>query len=143
MGRPLPTIEEKKIMDGFAERMTFALTAPLVAHPSWMDIITPEQKMKAQMYRLAKVKDGEEDEQATDFEAMLWLSTASLNAPLGRNAYNIYAFLFRKFYPDQAKEIFQHDGKVLDRYIEQPLLRELKRKIYNSQRKALKERRRS
>lgn len=140
MGGVLPTPEEKKIINRFAERMSFALLAPVVAHPVWRSIITDEQKRKAQMYRLAKLKNGEDDEEATDFETLLWLSTASLDAPLDRHVLNIYAHLFHKFYPEQAKEIFDNDGMTLDVHMEEPKLRELKRKIYNSQKKALKER---
>ncbi len=139
LGGLVPTAEEKKAWDSFADRLVFALTVPLIAHPSWMSIITPKQKMKAQMYRLAKVKNGEDDGLATDYEAMLWLSTASLDAPLDRHAYNIYAHVFRKFYPDKS-DFMGNDGKVLDIHMEEPLLRELKRKIYNSQKEALKQR---
>lgn len=140
LGGVLPTPEEKKVMDRYAERMTFALTAPMIVHPVWRSIITDKQKTKAMMYRLAKVK-GEDDEQATDYEAMLWLSTASLDAPLDRDAFNIYAYVFRKFYTEQANEIFsEHEGRHLDQHMEAPLLIRLKRDIYKSQKKALKKR---
>ena len=142
LGGALPAKEEKKAFNRMAERLAFCFSAPVVAHPSWSSIITPEQKAKAQMYRLAKVKNGEDDGQATDFEALLWISTASLDSPLDRHAFNIYAYLFRKLYPDQANEIFSdHEGRTLDKHMEEPRLRELKQKIYNSQVQALKERR--
>ena len=142
-GGVVPSKEEEKAFNRLAERLAFCLSAPVVAHPSWSSIITKEQKTKAQMHRLAKLKNGEDDGQATDYEAMLWLSTASLDTPLDRHAYNIYVYLFRKFYPEQAEEIFdQHEGRTLDKHMEEPKLRELKQKIYNSQKEALKERKR-
>ena len=91
------------------------------------------------MYRLLKVK-GEDDGQATDFEAMLWIHTASLATPLDRHVFNIYAYLFRKYYPEQASNIFsEHEGVHLDVHLEASNLRGLKEKIYLSQVKALKE----
>ena len=142
-GGVVPSKEEEKAFSAralLAERLAFCLSAPVVAHPSWSSIITKEQKTKAKMHRLAKLKNGEEDGQATDYEAMLWLSTFSLDSPLDRHAFNIYAYLFRKCYPEQASEIFsEHEGVHLDKHLEEPLLRELKQRIYKSQREALKE----
>lgn len=136
----VPTKEEKKVMEGYAEKLAFCLTAPVVAHPSWSSIITPDQKSKAQMYRLAKLMSGNLDEEATDFEALLWLQTASLVAPLDRHAFSVFAYVFRKCFPEQATEIFSdNEGVFLDKHLEEPLLRELKRKIYKSQKRHLKE----
>jgi len=126
-------------MEGYAERLAFCLCAPVVAHPTWASIITPEQKSKATTHRLAQLMSGKLDEGATDYEAMLWLSTASLDSPLDRHAYKIYAYLFRKYYPEQASEIFSdNEGVFLDKHMEEPLLRELKMKIYKSQKEHLK-----
>lgn len=139
LGGLVPSKEEKNLMEGYAGRLAFCFSAPIIAHPSWASIITQAQKSKATTYRLAKLMKGNLNEEATDFEAMLWLSTASLDAPLDRNAFNIYAYLFRKCMPEQANEIFDdHEGVFLDKHMEEPLLRELKTKIYKSQKEQLK-----
>ena len=138
MGKPLPTKEEAKAIDRYAERMAFCLTAPVIAHPLALDTIDSKMKDRAKTERLAKLMKGEDDGLATDYEAMIYLSSASLVAPLDRTAYNVYAHLFQKIFPEQAKEIFDRQDFNLD-YLADRLLLRLKRSIHDSQLKAVKE----
>ncbi|GAG64663.1 unnamed protein product [marine sediment metagenome] len=108
----------------------------------WKDMITQDQKDKATIYRMVQIMSGRLTEGATDYEAMLWLMTASLAAPLDRNARKIYAYLFRKVFPDKVNDVFDsHEGVFLDKHFEEPLLRRLKMSIFKSQLDHLKAKR--
>jgi len=111
------------------EMLAEAFTSPIIGHPGWVDTITKEQKDRIQIERLKQIaaSKGEKLMEATDYEAMVYLMTASLAAPLGRHFYSIYTWLFRKFYPDKAKTIFEkYEGQKLD-LVEQQDLHNLKR----------------
>jgi len=79
------------------------------------------------MKQLAQTK-GQKIEMATDYEAMIYLSTASLSAPLSRSAQKIYFHLFKKFYPQKSDFIPDYEAK-LDIQTEPELVR-LKRWLY-------------
>lgn len=82
---------------------------PIIGHIEWVESITPEMKQRIEIERLKQIKNanGNKINIATDYEACVYMSTLSLAQPLGRVAYNIYCYLFKQFYPEQAKEIFE------------------------------------
>jgi len=102
---------------------------PIIGHTGWEDAITEEQKQRIEIERMKQVKeaDGKPITEATDYEAMVYIMTASLSEPLSSTWLNIYTYLFRKFYPDKAKEIFsEHEGQKLEQWVEEPDLKRLK-----------------
>jgi len=127
--RRLEREERKKI-----NMIVLAVKAPIVVWPGYWDLVKDEWKVKAVMYRLLKLMRGDWSEKATDYEAMIYLSTASLSAPLGNEWGRIFCWLFRKFYPDAAEQFGMKDE--LHDYERQELER-LKEWIYRKQREAL------
>jgi len=101
--------------------------APIVAYTGCEDIITEEMKTRIQIERLAEPFS----ETATDYEAMVYLHTASLALPLSREWYNIYTYLFSKYHPEKAKEIEVHTERISE--LEERELSQLKKWIYRQQ----------
>ena len=102
--------------------------APIIAHKGWEDMVTEDMKLKAQIERLANPSK----DLATDYEAMIYLHTASLATPLG-DLESVYSYLFSKYYPNQAREIGVYKDKINDR--EERELTKLKKWIYGKQNK--------
>lgn len=103
------------------EQMVFALTVPLVVWRGCERDARDEWKAKAKMYRLAKLLKGDDDGLATDYEAMIYISTASLSVPLGHSWYRIYVHLFRQFYEGHADrmgienvELYEYEVRTLN-----------------------------
>jgi len=108
---------------------------PIIGHTAWADSITSEQKARIKVERLKQIAeaDGEKITEATDYEAMIYLSTLSLAEPLGRVAQKIYFHLFKKFYPDKSDFIPDYEAK-LDIQSE-PELKRLKQWLYKVSKK--------
>jgi hypothetical protein len=103
--------------------------APIIAYTGWEDVVTDEMKNRIQIERLANPLM----ETATDYEAMVYLHTASLATPLSREMTNIYSYLFSKYRTKQAKEIGVYIDKISE--TEQRELTKLKKWIYDKQTK--------
>ena len=117
----------------------YAILSPIVVDPRWTDI--PENlKFKAFMYRLLEAPECVETEMATEFDALVYLHTASLSVPFGRVWFNIYAYLFRKFFPKHAEKIGLPEIQL--NQLEQEELKKLRKWIFKQQIKAIKEKKR-
>ena len=103
--------------------------APIIAYTGWEDVVTEEMKNKIQMERLANPLM----ETATDYEAMVYLHTASLSTPLSTEMTNIYSYLFSKYHGEQAKKIGVYSDKITES--EQRELTNLKDWIFKKQMK--------
>lgn len=105
----------------------------IVAHPAWASTVTEEQKMRVEMERMKQIRDsdGNKIDCSTEYEAMLYLMTWSLAAPIGEQWTRIYSYLFKKFYPEQSKAIGAHKYETeLRDLMDLPELERLKRWIY-------------
>ena len=133
-----------KDADQFVDRVMYALTAPYMYFPPWDTIWEAnDNKTKSVMYRLAHHKEIFEQQQCSEFEAMLYVSTATLAHPPGHDWFIIYAWLFRRWRPDQAAEIFDsHEGEELNVNQQEDLAR-LRRWIFNQQMAHLKAKRKA
>jgi len=109
------------------EKQIKRLFAPIIAYTGWKDVVTGDMKTRIQMERLANPSS----ETATDYEAMVYLHTASLATPLSREMTNIYSFLFSKYHSEQAKGIGVYAEKITEQ--EQRELSKLKKWIYDKQ----------
>ena len=93
-------------MDRKIERLAKALTSPVIAFRGGEGYVTEDMIFKVRIHRLKALTESKElKDEATDYEAMVYLSTASLCQPLSRMWLNIYFHLFSQFYPEQTKEI--------------------------------------
>jgi hypothetical protein len=73
-------------------------------------------------------------ETATDYEAMVYLHTASLATPLSREMTNVYSYLFSKYHTGQAKKIDVYMDKITE--TEERELSRLKKWIFQKQMKS-------
>jgi hypothetical protein len=101
--------------------------APIIVYTGWEDVVTDEMKNRIQIERLANPLK----ETATDYEAMVYLHTASLATPLSREMTSIYSYLFSKYHTKQAKEIGVYMDKITE--IEERELTQLKDWIFKKQ----------
>jgi len=132
------TVEDyEKSKKMFTQLVEALFSRPIIGHIMWVDSITTEQKARIKIERMKQIAQakGEKITEATDYEAMVYVMTASLAMPLDRWWFNIYAFLFRKFYPEKANEIFEpHEGQKLE-MIETRDLTRLKQWLYKTSKK--------
>jgi hypothetical protein len=103
------------------------LFAPIIAYTGWEDVVTDEMKNRIQIERLANPLM----ETATDYEAMVYLHTASLATPLSREMTNVYSYLFSKYHTKQAMEIGVYVDKISE--TEERELSQLKKWIFKKQ----------
>ncbi len=94
--------------------------APIIACSGWEDMVTEEMKSRIEIERFASSTS----DTATDYEAMVYLHTASLTVPIIGEWYNIYTFLFSKYHPEQAKEIGVYRERITE--LEERELKNLK-----------------
>lgn len=115
------TVEQRKAGLKMFEALAEIFVRPVIGHRGWEKSITPEMKQRITIERLKQVKQSKgRIEEATDYEAMVYLSTASLSFPLSRMWGRIYFHLFKKFYPDKSDFVPEHDAH-LDIQAEQEL----------------------
>ena len=128
------TLEDKRLVDRKFKRLAKALTSPIIAFRGGEGYVTEDMVFKVRIYRLKALMESRElKDEATDYEAMVYLSTASLCQPLSRVWLNIYFHLFSKFYPEQAKEIGINPHTLNIQEVTE--LKRLKEWLFNQQRK--------
>ena len=103
------------------------LFAPIIAYSGWEDAVTGEMKNRIQTERMANPLS----ETATDYEAMVYLHTASLATPMSGEMTNVYSYLFSKYHTEQAKKIDVYTDKITE--IEERELTQLKKWIFQRQ----------
>jgi len=133
---------KKRDEDIFVRAVEYALFAPFVGTPEWKDLLRDEElKFQAKLHRLANSLKIIQEEKATEYEALLYLHTASLTAPLKEEWIRIYKYLFKKFYSNKLPENIAKDfPDELNEY-ERKLLDDLRRKIFRVQIQHLNEKR--
>jgi hypothetical protein len=117
-----PSAKEDK---AFVDQVMYWLTAPYVNWPGEEGIWEARgNKTDALVHRLAHHKEIFETQRCTEFEAIIYLSTASLAHPMGHDWFCIYAWLFRRWRPEQGAEIFDGpEGEKLNVNQEEDLAR--------------------
>lgn len=87
----------------FVMQFMYMLRAPLVGTPGWCDTLK-DRWSDALLQRLARHKETFAAQQCTEYEAMLYLSSASLEAPMPHGWAEIYFWLFSRWNPKAAAE---------------------------------------
>ncbi len=135
-----PPPRDKKGEQAFVDGVMYWLTAPYLTWPGYEDIYRANgNREKALVRRLAQYAEIATGRVCTEFEAMLYISTATLVNPPSHNWYRIYMYLFLKEMPEQAKACGFDEVKELYGTEVEDLLR-LRRWIYQKQAAHLKER---
>jgi len=135
------TRKEKSDEKKFVNIMLYGIMAGVCWPNDWGKDYPDEIREKAKMYRLAELPKILETEQATDFDAMLYVSCASLNAPPNRDAYCIAMYCINKYYDlqmiadgtDQDIKWLKHDADLSHNEPARILLANLKRYIFKTQ----------
>jgi len=118
--------EQKRLSGGTVEdyeksrKMFEALTElifeprPIIGHTAWKDSISTQQRWRIQFERMNQIKEanGEKIREATNYEALIYISTVSLAMPLSSMWQRIYSYLFKKFYPDKSDFIPAYEARL-------------------------------
>jgi len=141
--KPAPAgSRESEVVDKQIDDVVGALTDPIIVMPGgWGETLPDWIKTRITLERLVenvKAARGEHPT-GTDAEAMAYLYTASLTAPMSEHWANIYFYVFTRVMGDKAPEDLRRDE--LTNY-EQGLLGDLKAWLWNQRVKVRQERRR-
>lgn len=109
------------------EKCIRRMFAPIVVFRGFEDLVTEEMKTRITVERL----EDPFSDTATDYEAMVYLHTASLAVPFSEDWYNIYTYLFSKYYPMHAKRIGIYKEELTE--LEKRKMIDLKKWIYKQQ----------
>ena len=106
---PLPpedvSPQPEETTEDVVEQMMYYVAAPYVTWPGYEDIYQAnDNRQKAIVHRLAHHKEIFEAKHCTEFEAMLYISTATLAHPPSHKWFEIYMWLFRRWNPKLADE---------------------------------------
>ena len=140
-GSPLPETpapSSPKDADQFVDQVMYGLFAPFIGYPGWGD--DPQfwepHKTRATMERMLHHQEIHRDKVASEYETMIYLSSASLAAPMSRDWGQVYFYLFTRAMPEQAMAI-GNEVTELDRGQQVDLAR-LRRWIFTRQMEHLK-----
>jgi len=126
-------IKEKK---EFIDTLMYGIQAPLIVTPNYIDSVTKEQSDQHRLHCIAQSIDCVKNQEATDYDAMLYYSYASLeNMPSHEDA-DCYMNLFFKFHKD-AKNLLGTECPKLDQS-QQLSIKKLKQWIYKKQIEGMK-----
>ena len=131
--------KESKI-NSWIDDLVWAISGPILVMPTMEDIPIPQDVLaRIKIERLVEVMKN--SKQASDVEAMWYISTASLLAPLDSHWTNVYMYLTRKFLLTENKELpnFLKEDISLDKYMEERPLSRLKEWLYKKSKEALKQ----
>ena len=100
-----PVPSSHKDGEEFVNQFMYLLTAPYMFYPSWDSVWDAnDNKTTAKLQRLMHANEIFDTQQCTEFEAMLYISTATLAHPPGHDWFQIYMWLFNRWNPELAKE---------------------------------------
>ena len=131
----VPVAPDRKGPDWVVDSIMYCLTAPFIGYTGWEDVVS-RHKDRIILTRLGHGLVIAETQQATEFETMLYLSSASLTAPMQSHWVDIYLHLFLRCFPGElATGTFLATELNPDQVAD---LARLRRWIYNTQIEHLK-----
>ena len=95
-----PNSAPAKGPDWVVDSIMYCLLAPLIGYPGWEDVVS-QHKDRVILMRLGHGLEIAETQQATEFETMLYLSSASLAAPMSHDWAEVYFHLFHRCFTNQ------------------------------------------
>ena len=123
---------EDRENEKFNTQMMYLLTAPTVGMPKWVDTLRMH-KEEITIQRLARHKEIFEAQECTEFEAMLYISTASLQFPLDHDWTEVYMYLLCRWSPGKARAVDIEGPDKLKQHPQQEHLTRLRKLIYRTQ----------
>ena len=85
------------------DQIMYLLTGPYVGFPGWEDMLR-DHRDAITLERMKHHREIFRDQLCTEYEAMLYLSTASLAHPIAHDSAQIALWLFSRWQPQVAKE---------------------------------------
>lgn len=128
---PVASTKKSGNSEKWINKILWALSGPIIVMPGYTDMPIPENvKNRISIERLVCCMRNEE--MASDVEAMWYISTASLTAPLDHHWTNIFMWLTREFVLFEGKDLpdFLQEEIVLGQYMEKDELNRLKRWLF-------------
>lgn len=114
------------------ETIMYCLTAPYMYYPPWEDIWkVNDNRTTATFQRFARAREISETEMCTEFEAMLYISTATLENPPSYHWTQVYMYLFRRHFGAEKADDMELGAPAELDLAEQGLLAGLRRWIFN------------
>jgi len=138
-----PSASFPKDADQFVDQLMYSLTAPFIGYPGWGDDsqFWEPHKTKVTMERMLHHQEIHRGKLAGEYETMLYLSSASLAAPMSHDWGQVYFYLFTRAMPEQAK-VIGNEVTELDPAQKNDLAR-LRRWIFRQQMEHLKAKRKA
>lgn len=131
MSKTKQTRQEKHQQKEFVDTMMYGLRAPLIVTPGWTDGVPPEQSEKHRMLCIAQAVECVKNQEATDYDAMVYYSYASLEVMPSREDADCYQFLFFKYFDDAENMLGMKCPKLDDKQLLS--IKKLKQWIYKKQ----------
>ena len=116
---------------------TYAALAPAVVWPGHENLVPKHLLERAAEERTKHSPACVKEEIATLFDALVYLHSASLAVPFNKAWFDIYAWLFARFFPEHAAKLGLPSPAKLEPH-EEYELEQLRRWIYRQQVKAIK-----
>jgi hypothetical protein len=138
-GEPRQPARRPPSFAGTAEQFIYLTSGPRLSWPGWEDTLE-RHNHEITLRRLAHAREIFEEEMCTEFEAMLYVSTASLAHPLSHDWVAIYGWLFSRWNPEASQEIWGQARELDPNQLEE--LNRLRRWIFHRQMNHLKASRR-
>lgn len=119
----------------------YSIMAPIVAHKGYERYLLDNEYLLQKLFELRVLRGGgkvcfERKKKALEFEAFLYLHTASFAVPFDIHWFRIYSYLFYKYFP-QGRNIVENVDRKLDEH-ERNLLDDLRKWIFKQQIEHLK-----
>lgn len=99
---PEPVAATRREADRFVDTIMYTMFAPLIVFPGWEDSFK-DHKMEAIAHRMAHQQEVFDRQECTEYEAMLYVSSASLVAPPEHDWVQVYLWLFQRYKPEFAE----------------------------------------
>ncbi len=129
---PMKALADRKAEEDFVSQVMYGLAAPIVLYPGWEESFK-DQRTEVSLQRMARQNEVHRDRACTEYEAMLYLSSASLCFPLSASWTEAYLWLFNRCLPKAAEaDPDLRSTRELDQDQQEELLK-LRRWIYKKQ----------
>jgi len=131
---PRPRRRGNREKNQFVDQMMYLLTAPFITWPGQEGIYElTDNRTTAKLERLVHQKEIFENQEATEFEAMLYISTVTLERPIGHDWTEIYMYLFKRWSPEKAAAADIAGPDELNKYPQQDDLVRLRKLVFMRQ----------
>ncbi|MDP3064137.1 MAG: hypothetical protein Q8O40_13145 [Chloroflexota bacterium] len=139
VARPAPAEWAHRNDEQFVDYFMYLLMAPLILYPGWEESFR-DRMSDVTLQRMIHHKEIFTQQMCTEYEAMLYISSATLVASPSHDWYVIYMWLFKRWNKEAAEKIGMDDAPEKLNSNQQEDLAGLRQWIFKGQRTRLKAR---